>query len=77
MHQNTQYFTVTLPPSEEPLTPKHWGVLGSADGLLLKISYYFYIDPDDDNNKCTAVAEMGDRLAIRDMGQKVGCYAPF
>jgi len=27
--------------------------------------------------KCSAVAEMGDRLAIIDMGQKLGVYAPL
>jgi len=27
-------------------------------------------------NKCSAVAEMGDRLATKDMGQEVGAAAP-
>jgi len=28
-------------------------------------------------NKCSAVAEMGDRLATIDMGRKVGVLCPF
>ena len=30
-----------------------------------------------DNNKCSAVAEMGDRLATIDMGRKLGGLCPF
>jgi len=28
-------------------------------------------------NNCSAVAEMGDRFATIDMGQKGGCCGPF
>ena len=29
------------------------------------------------DNKCSAVAEMGDRLATTDMGREVGVLCPF
>jgi len=35
--------------------------------------YYFYIT---NNNKCSAVAEIGDRLATVDMGRKEGAVVP-
>ena len=55
------YFCCTAtfhsPDSEQELS---WATAGIADGGLAKA------------NKCSAVAEMGDRLAIIDMGWKLG-----
>ena len=43
----------------------------------LTVTMCILLQCDGNRNKCSAVAEMGDRLATIDMGRKLGGYVPF
>jgi len=50
---------------------------GSVVAKAVSREQFLRILIDRCHNKCSAVAEMGDRLATRDMGQKEQVLCPF